>query len=141
MNKPLFRYITVIAILAVMALQGMWFSNSYHLLENELYDKINNAFLEAQLQESSRTSDRFKNNIPNGTVLQLDSTKVRAKNDLADRLILVTDSIALIRSASVTVKSLYIALNFGKISEFIFASCGRGSSHRAMKYSISTRTL
>lgn len=64
MNKPLFRYITVIAILAVMALQGMWFSNSYHLLENELYDKINNAFLEAQLQESSRTSDRFKNNIP-----------------------------------------------------------------------------
>ena len=90
MNKPLFRYITVIAILAVMALQGMWFSNSYHLLENELYDKINNAFLEAQLQESSRTSDRFKNNIPNGTVLQLDSTKVRAKNDLADRLILVT---------------------------------------------------
>ncbi len=44
MNKPLFRYITVIAILAVMALQGMWFSNSYHLLENELYDKINNAF-------------------------------------------------------------------------------------------------
>lgn len=75
MNKPLFRYITVIAILAVMALQGMWFSNSYHLLENELYDKINNAFLEAQLQESSRTSDRFKNNIPNGTVLQLDSTK------------------------------------------------------------------
>ena len=32
MNKPLFRYITVIAILAVMALQGMWFSNSYHLL-------------------------------------------------------------------------------------------------------------
>lgn len=25
MNKPLFRYITVIAILAVMALQGMWF--------------------------------------------------------------------------------------------------------------------
>lgn len=66
MNKPLFRYITVIAILAVMALQGMWFSNSYHLLENELYDKINNAFLEAQLQESSRTSDRFKNNIPNG---------------------------------------------------------------------------
>lgn len=53
MNKPLFRYITVIAILAVMALQGMWFSNSYHLLENELYDKINNAFLEAQLQESA----------------------------------------------------------------------------------------
>lgn len=90
MNKPLFRYITVIAILAVMALRGMWFSNSYHLLENELYDKINNAFPEAQLQESSRTSDRFKNNIPNGTVLQLDSTKVRAKNDLADRLILVT---------------------------------------------------
>lgn len=64
MNKPLFRYITVIAILAVMALQGMWFSNSYHLLENELYDKINNAFLEAQLQESSRTSDRLKGNIP-----------------------------------------------------------------------------
>ena len=90
MNKPLFRYITVIAILAVMALQGMWFSNSYHLLENELYDKINNAFLEAQLQESSRTSDRLKGNIPNGTVLQLDSTKVRAKNDMADRLILVT---------------------------------------------------
>ena len=90
MNKPLFRYITVIAILAVMALQGMWFSNSYHLLENELYDKINNAFLEAQLQESSRTSDRFKGNIPNGTVLQLDSTKIRAKNDMADRLILVT---------------------------------------------------
>ena len=54
MNKPLFRYITVIAILAVVALQGMWFSNSYHLLENELYDKINNAFLEAQLQESSK---------------------------------------------------------------------------------------
>lgn len=60
MNKPLFRYITVIAILAVMALQGMWFSNSYHLLENELYDKINNAFLEAQLQESSRTAIGLK---------------------------------------------------------------------------------
>lgn len=90
MNKPLFRYITVIAILAVVALQGMWFSNSYHLLENELYDKINNAFLEAQLQESSKSSKQFKGNIPNGTVLQLDSTKIRAKNDMADRLILIT---------------------------------------------------
>lgn len=75
MNKPLFRYITVIAILAVVALQGMWFSNSYHLLENELYNKINNAFLEAQLQESSKSSKQFKGNIPNGTVLQLNSTK------------------------------------------------------------------
>ena len=64
MNKPLFRYITVIAILAVVGLQGMWFSNSYHLLENELYDKINNAFLEAQLQESSKSSKQFKGNIP-----------------------------------------------------------------------------
>ena len=90
MNKPLFRYITVIAILAVVGLQGMWFSNSYHLLENELYDKINNAFLEAQLQESSKSSKQFKGNIPNGTVLQLDSTKIRAKNDMADRLILIT---------------------------------------------------
>ena len=90
MNKPLFRYITVIAILAVVALQGMWFSNSYHLLENELYEKINNAFLEAQLQESSKSSKQFKGNIPNGTVLQLDSTKIRAKNDMADRLILIT---------------------------------------------------
>lgn len=91
MNKPLFRYITVIAILAVVALQGMWFSNSYHLLENDLYNKINNAFLEAQLQESSRTSRRFKDSIPNGTILQLDSSKVRATDDMAsDRLILIT---------------------------------------------------
>ena len=64
MNKPLFRYITVIAILAVVALQGMWFSNSYHLLENELYDKINNAFLEAQLQESSKSSKQLSPMVP-----------------------------------------------------------------------------
>lgn len=55
MNKPLFRYITVIAILAVMALQNVVFQ-LLPSVENELYDKINNAFLEAQLQESSRTS-------------------------------------------------------------------------------------
>lgn len=90
MNKPLFRYITVIAILAVVALQGMWFSNSYRLLENELYDKINNAFLEAQFQETAKMSKRNKGFIPNGTVLELDSTKVRNENSHTDRLNLIT---------------------------------------------------
>lgn len=90
MSKPLFRYITVIAILAVVALQGMWFSNSYRLLENELYDKINNAFLEAQFQETTLMGKRNKGKIPNGTILELDSTKVRKENSQSDRLNLIT---------------------------------------------------
>ena len=85
MNKPIFRYITILAILAAVALQGMWFSNSYHLLENELYQKVNNAFLEAQFRESSRSSLRFKNAIPSGTILMLDSTKMRNKNSMPER--------------------------------------------------------
>lgn len=90
MNKPLFRYITVIAILAVVALQGMWFSSSYRLLENELYDKVNNAFLEAQYQETSQMSKRFKGRIPNGTEIRLDSTKSRKKGINSNKTYLVT---------------------------------------------------
>lgn len=90
MNKPLFRYITVVAILAVVALQGMWFSSSYRLLENELYDKVNNAFLETQYQEASQMSKRFKGRIPNGTEIRLDSTKSHKKGINSDKTYLVT---------------------------------------------------
>lgn len=90
MNKPLFRYITVIAILAVVALQGMWFLNSYKLLENDLYNKINEAFLEAQFRESNQTNKQYKNRIPNGTILDMDSTKVRSDNSNTDRLYLIS---------------------------------------------------
>ena len=83
MNKPIFRYITILAILAAVVLQGVWFMNSYRLLEKELYSKVNDAFDQGQIVGHDIMSRRNKKAIPDGTYLEIDSTRIRNSKNIS----------------------------------------------------------
>lgn len=79
MKKSVYIFVTILAVIAVVSLQGMWFSKTYDLLEDKLCANLNAAF-ESAIQEQMRIAGRrHKGAIPNGTIIEMDSTKTRTK--------------------------------------------------------------
>lgn len=71
-------YISIIGITAIIILQGIWFYNTYNLIESELKEKINSSLIEANEKEVFERLDISLKNLPKGTVFSSDTTENNA---------------------------------------------------------------
>lgn len=78
MKKSIYIFITIVAVIAVIGLQGVWFLNTYKLMEDKLCEQVNTAFRNA-IRAEMLVTEKVEGKIPDGASFMLGYEKTRSK--------------------------------------------------------------
>lgn len=70
MNNRFVKKITLVALLALISLQGIWLYNMYTFWNVKLYERIESVISESKVTESFSRFNKIEKEIPDGTILE-----------------------------------------------------------------------